>query len=456
MIRVWLRATALALAVIGVDRRAHGLLQHRRAFPAVSSPARDTWRAADRQRNASLRGRRPNGSACFFDMAQQAPARRCARRSRRRSGSRGACPASLGHGERHDREHGVATRRSAGCSASVSSTCARSDSSYVARFKGFTWNPRFGPDPPTHGLSLAPDRPELWVLDAPNSVVHLFDVSGLPDQPPRRIDDIRLSKPISGDESPCSRSVRSHRVAPAQRRRAVRLRRGFAGDVIDTKHPRDRRQPRSAAQLARGFRARLGRRQAGLSAAPARFDGVHRTQLPPPLPPETRTVGQLVAESLKLYGARFWPSLALGIGPAVVGVADAELEGAARFAIVARRRTAAPRRLVRRCRRTRAPDRSRPLRARRAGRSGFVAFLPLCLSRLWIFPGIYLRGARLARVRRARGPCRPRRASRLRRIRSGAASSWRAPTTFTRSARLRRSRSRSSSPVSSSSSRCAS
>ncbi len=35
--------------------------------------------------------------------------------------------------------------------------------------------------------------------------------------------------------------------------------------------------------------------------------------LPPPLPPETRTVGQLVAESLKLYGRHFWPALALGV-----------------------------------------------------------------------------------------------------------------------------------------------
>jgi hypothetical protein len=38
-----------------------------------------------------------------------------------------------------------------------------------------------------------------------------------------------------------------------------------------------------------------------------------REPLPPPLPPETRTVGQLVAESLRLYGRRFWPSLLLGI-----------------------------------------------------------------------------------------------------------------------------------------------
>jgi hypothetical protein len=35
--------------------------------------------------------------------------------------------------------------------------------------------------------------------------------------------------------------------------------------------------------------------------------------LPPPLPPETRTVGQLVAETLRLYGRRFLPALALGL-----------------------------------------------------------------------------------------------------------------------------------------------
>ena len=42
--------------------------------------------------------------------------------------------------------------------------------------------------------------------------------------------------------------------------------------------------------------------------------------LPPPLPPETRTVGQLVAGTIRLYGRRFWRSLALGVGPAAVGV----------------------------------------------------------------------------------------------------------------------------------------
>ena len=39
--------------------------------------------------------------------------------------------------------------------------------------------------------------------------------------------------------------------------------------------------------------------------------------LPPPLPPAQRTVGQLVGEAIRAYGARFWPALALGV-PVVV------------------------------------------------------------------------------------------------------------------------------------------
>jgi hypothetical protein len=34
--------------------------------------------------------------------------------------------------------------------------------------------------------------------------------------------------------------------------------------------------------------------------------------LPPPLPPAQRTVGQLVGEAIRAYGARFWRGLALG------------------------------------------------------------------------------------------------------------------------------------------------
>jgi hypothetical protein len=41
-------------------------------------------------------------------------------------------------------------------------------------------------------------------------------------------------------------------------------------------------------------------------------------ELPPPLPPETRTVGQLVAETLKIYGDNLWASLALGISVTII------------------------------------------------------------------------------------------------------------------------------------------
>ncbi|MFN2467318.1 MAG: hypothetical protein ABR521_04195 [Gaiellaceae bacterium] len=47
--------------------------------------------------------------------------------------------------------------------------------------------------------------------------------------------------------------------------------------------------------------------------------------LPPPLPPERRTVGQLVAETLRFYGSHFWASLLLGVGPATFILVAAEL-----------------------------------------------------------------------------------------------------------------------------------
>jgi hypothetical protein len=97
-------------------------------------------------------------------------------------------------------------------------------------FPGFTWNPRFGPNPPDHGLSLAPDRPELWVLDAPNNVIHVFDISGRP----RDVKDIRLTKPLIGVESPCA-SHHCGRIGSLQHSadgRFVYV--GDAGDVIDT------------------------------------------------------------------------------------------------------------------------------------------------------------------------------------------------------------------------------
>jgi hypothetical protein len=114
-----------------------------------------------------------------------------------------------------------------------------------------------------------------------------------------------------------------------------------------------------------------------------------RSQLPPPLPPETRTVGQLVAEAIRLYGARFWPSLALGIGPGLLGIAAAELHGAVRVVIVV---GLGP--LVLASSYAGAVALVRPIGRGRyvavALAAGYLAFLPICVSRLWIFPGIYL------------------------------------------------------------------
>jgi len=49
---------------------------------------------------------------------------------------------------------------------------------------------------------------------------------------------------------------------------------------------------------------------------------------PPPLPPETRTVGQLVAETIRFYGRRFWRSLALGVTVALIDAAAISLSHA--------------------------------------------------------------------------------------------------------------------------------
>jgi len=36
------------------------------------------------------------------------------------------------------------------------------------------------------------------------------------------------------------------------------------------------------------------------------------------VPPAERTIGQLIAETIRTYGDRFWPSIALGLGPALL------------------------------------------------------------------------------------------------------------------------------------------
>jgi hypothetical protein len=46
---------------------------------------------------------------------------------------------------------------------------------------------------------------------------------------------------------------------------------------------------------------------------------------PVALPPAERTIGQLVAESIRFYGDHFWPSLLLGVAPAALAVIGAHI-----------------------------------------------------------------------------------------------------------------------------------
>lgn len=59
-----------------------------------------------------------------------------------------------------------------------------------------------------------------------------------------------------------------------------------------------------------------------------------REPLPPPLPPETRTVGQLVAEAIRLYGQRFWPALLLGLPVAAADQLELDRSVGERVAIL--------------------------------------------------------------------------------------------------------------------------
>ena len=100
-------------------------------------------------------------------------------------------------------------------------------------------------------------------------------------------------------------------------------------------------------------------------------------------------MGQLVAETIKVYGARFWPSLALGIGPSLLGIGAAELDDPLRAVLVLG--TGPPVLSASFCG---AVALVQPIHRGRyllvALAVGSIAFLPVWVSRLWIVPGSYL------------------------------------------------------------------
>src|SRR4029077_909246 len=56
-------------------------------------------------------------------------------------------------------------------------------------------------------------------------------------------------------------------------------------------------------------------------------------ELPPPLPPAERTVGQLIAETIRLYGDNFWRALPLGVPIAALDQLDLGRGGVSRVGL---------------------------------------------------------------------------------------------------------------------------
>jgi DNA-binding beta-propeller fold protein YncE len=99
----------------------------------------------------------------------------------------------------------------------------------------FSYDPAtFAPTAPSHGIALSPDSRLLWVIDAPNSYVHEFDVSNVPTGPPVWLADVRLASPMTGDETPCGQDcARDGWLQESADGRFLFV--GDSGDVVDTR-----------------------------------------------------------------------------------------------------------------------------------------------------------------------------------------------------------------------------
>ena len=86
---------------------------------------------------------------------------------------------------------------------------------------------------PSHGISLSPDDKEIYLVDQPNSYVHVFDVTGLPGSPPVQVADIKLVNQMSGNQNECAYDcLRDGWMQHSRDGRFVMV--GDSGDVIDT------------------------------------------------------------------------------------------------------------------------------------------------------------------------------------------------------------------------------
>ena len=131
-----------------------------------------------------------------------------------------------------------------------------------------------------------------------------------------------------------------------------------------------------------------------------------------PLPPE-RTVGQLVAETIRFYQESFWQVLPLGLALAAIEQVTPGTRRRRRRSMLAAGAPLMTAAYVRAC----DARRRRARGAGRRSRSGTLIFLPVpLLMRVYLLPA-----ARVARVRRARRPGRDRSSGSASAARSSAA-----------------------------------
>jgi DNA-binding beta-propeller fold protein YncE len=106
---------------------------------------------------------------------------------------------------------------------------------YTVGVRRFTFDPAtFKPSTPSHGISLSPNERELYLIDAANSYVHVFDVSRGARAKPRLVANIALPDKLVGEESPCSNDCqRDGWLQHSRDGRYVYV--GDSGDVIDTR-----------------------------------------------------------------------------------------------------------------------------------------------------------------------------------------------------------------------------
>lgn len=111
-------------------------------------------------------------------------------------------------------------------------------------------------------------------------------------------------------------------------------------------------------------------------------------ELPPPLPPETRTVGQLVGETIRCYERNFLQGLAIGVPIAVVNVLAWGVSGGGRYLLPVAAAVLVTAAYVAAC----AVALGAPLRSRSAlvaFATGVLVFLPFpFLVAIYVLPGL--------------------------------------------------------------------